>query len=781
MNRTPKTPPGTGPRPWSRSSGAAARLLVGLRWPILLGWPALAVALLVGLPPLATGGGGLSDITSSDNPALLAERRSTQDFGFPLLTRTVMVQHDPAGLPESARRATVDHAIELSRQQGRGPVQAALPVVGDVADGMRLPAVRREGTTAITYLFPRPDQGFDDATRGAQQYAAGFDRQADRVVGVTGTVPARSEQVRLVGSALRLIEVVSLTAVLLIVGLAFGSLLAPLLTLATAAVSFVLVTRLSGVLAERQGLSIPADLEPLMVALMLGVTTDYVVYYLSGMRAELAEGRGRVEGARRTTAMFGPIVLVAGVTVAAGVATLLVARSPAVRAFGPAMALTVLMALVVAVTLVPAAMAVLGRIAFWPTRPERDRAAAFGGRIRRGLVHVLRNRLGALLVAAACLVGLVLVAGPVRDLRVGLPFVAALPGDSEAARAATAAEQGFVPGVIAPTLVHLRRDPRTVLDPAALARFEDLLGRQPHVAGVLGPREDRAVSLVAGRDAGVFVRPDATAARLLLVLDVDPLDATAISAVERLQQRLPRLADQAGLTGVLPVLAGDTAAVAAVIEQSNRDMVAILVAALLVNLLILMVFLRALVAPLFLLGCTVLSAAATLGLTVLVFQTWLGHPGVTFFVPLAAGVLLVALGSDYNLFAIGHVFAEARRRPLREAMLSALPRSSGAITTAGFALAASLSTLALVPLRQFRELAFALVVGILVDALVVRTLLAPSLLTLFGRFSGWPGHRLDPVPQPDPASTDEAAPVGPEAGAPPEPWPAPPARPAAPG
>ena len=92
-------------------------------------------------------------------------------------------------------------------------------------------------------------------------------------------------------------------------------------------------------------------------------------------------------------------------------------------------------------------------------------------------------------------------------------------------------------------------------------------------------------------------------------------------------------------------------------------------------------------------------------------------------------------------------------------MKSALPRSSSAITIAGLALAASLGTLALVPLRQFRELAFALVVGILIEALVVRTLLAPSLLTLFGRVSGWPGHRLDPPPvsveRQEPASSPE--------------------------
>jgi RND superfamily putative drug exporter len=243
-----------------------------------------------------------------------------------------------------------------------------------------------------------------------------------------------------------------------------------------------------------------------------------------------------------------------------------------------------------------------------------------------------------------------------------------------------------------------------------------------------------------------------------VVLDVDPLDATAVDAVDQLQDRLPGLLRQAGLGGAKASVAGDSAAVAAIVHESERDLTAILLAALLVNLLVLAVVLRALVAPLLLLACTVLSVAATLGLTVWLFQIKLGHPGLTFFVPLAAGVLLVALGSDYNLFAVGHIWQEARRRSLREAMLVALPRSSSAITTAGLALAASLGALALVPLRQFAELAFALVVGILLDTYLVRTLLVPALLTVVGPAAGWPGRRLQ-APFDDGAAPSERVPT----------------------
>jgi RND superfamily putative drug exporter len=704
---------------------------------VVLGWIALAAFGLT-LPGLSPQSGDIADITSIDNPALAVEQRSAQEFGFPLLTRSLMVQYDRAGLPDTAVRSAVDHAEAVARADGRGPVAAAVPVPNDG----RIPGVRQTGTGIVTYLYPHRDDSFSETVKGAEAYRAGFNRPDDKVVGVTGTVPARAEQMRILNSKLRTMEIASLAAVLLIIGLAFRSPVAPLLTLATGSLSFLFVTRIAGLLSQRQGWHIPTDLEPLMVALTFGITTDYVAYFLSGMRAELAEGRGRLEAARRATATFGPIVAVAGITVVAGVSSLWLARSPAIRAFGPALAITVLVSVLVAVTLIPAAMAIVGG----RLRPKSGRARQ-GGVARRGLVHLVRWPITAILVAAMCLVGLAALTPAVRGLHAGLPFIASLPHDTEVSRAARAAAEAFPAGVTAPTMLEIHPAPAVSTSTQSIVRLEAVLRQQPHVAVVVGPGAEATVNQLAGREPFVFVSPDGGAVRYLLLLDTDPLDATAVRAVNDLDERLPRLLDEAGLSAKTPYgLGGDTAAVSAVISQTTRDLLVVLVAALLINLLIMMAFLRAVVAPVFLLGCTVLSAAATLGLTVLVFQDHLGHPGITFFVPLAAGVLLMSLGSDYNLFAVGHVWEEARRRRLSDAMRSALPRSSSAITIAGIALAASLGTLALVPLRQFQELAFALVVGILIEALVVRTLLAPALLTLFGRFSGWPGHRLDPPP-----------------------------------
>ena len=174
----------------------------------------------------------------------------------------------------------------------------------------------------------------------------------------------------------------------------------------------------------------------------------------------------------------------------------------------------------------------------------------------------------------------------------------------------------------------------------------------------------------------------------------------------------------------------------------RSDLVRVVLAVLAVNLILLMLFLRALIAPVLLVASGALSVAAALGITTWMFQTVLGYHELTYYVPFAAGVLLVSLGSDYNVFVAGRVWQEARVRPLRDALRLAPARTTAAIRTAGITLATSFALLAIVDVRAFRELAFAMAVGILLETFVVRPFLVPALLSLFGELSGWPGGRL---------------------------------------
>jgi len=174
-----------------------------------------------------------------------------------------------------------------------------------------------------------------------------------------------------------------------------------------------------------------------------------------------------------------------------------------------------------------------------------------------------------------------------------------------------------------------------------------------------------------------------------------------------------------------------------------------------VTLLLLLLFLCALLAPVYLLAASLLAVLATLGLTVAICDAVLGSPDLVYFVPFAAGVLLVSLGSDYNVFVVGRIWEAARSLPARDAVAVAAPRASGAITTAGIALAASFGLLAVIPLEQFRQMAIIMAVGVMLDTIIVRSLLVPSLVALSGRAGMWPGRQRTREPaRPAPQLSD---------------------------
>ena len=369
-------------------------------------------------------------------------------------------------------------------------------------------------------------------------------------------------------------------------------------------------------------------------------------------------------------------------------------------------------------------------------RRTRRLAAATRTRTWRLLIaRVAATRPVALAIAVTCVAVLGVLAMGTRNTKLGLGFVTGLPKGNEVHRAADAAGRGFAPGVLAPTEIDLAQ--AGIAERAdALARFEDLLAREPGVARVIGPREQPPPA------PPVMITRDGGAARLAVVFDSDPTGATAIDRLDALRDRLPALLRESGLGAPQVPIGGETAVAHETVDGVLHDLRRIGLVALAVNLLLLMLFLRALIAPLYLMAASVLGLAASLGITTFVFQTVLGHEDLTYYVPFAAAVLLVALGSDYNVFVAGRIWEEARWMRLREAISVATPAAAKAVTVAGIALAASFALLVAVPLLSFREFAFVMAVGVLIDTFVVRSLLVPALTSLFGEASWWPGRRL---------------------------------------
>jgi RND superfamily putative drug exporter len=366
---------------------------------------------------------------------------------------------------------------------------------------------------------------------------------------------------------------------------------------------------------------------------------------------------------------------------------------------------------------------------------SRRHARADSGRVLpRLFARMMTARPFAALLALVCVGLLVLAASGAQSTRLGVSFIPSLPRDSEARRAADAAARGFVPGVVSPTDVVVEQG-RIGGRPAQLAALQRLIARTPGVAAVLGPAQSGGSPLASG-----VISRDGGAVRYAVLLSREPTGPDAIDTVRRLEDRMPALTREAGLpAGARLSYAGDTALASETVDSIVVDMRRVVVATALVTFVLLALFLRALVAPLLLLAGSVLALAGSFGLSSLLLAGGSGRAELIYYVPLVAAVLLVGLGSDYNVFIAGRIREEARRRRLREAIAVAAPSASRAITVAGITLASTFALLAIVPLRPFRELALLMTIGVLIDALIVRPVLVPALIAVAGRFAWWPG------------------------------------------
>ena len=717
-----------------------AVLLCRARWLVLAFWIAATASALIWLPPIGgNGDAALGTLAPRHASAIQAEAESATAFGFPLLSRTVIVQRDPNGLSAAQQLRAVRLAAELTAHKLRGykDILGALTV----SNALGGPPFSREHSTAVlTYLFFTPHDSAGRRTTIArrlvrQQVSA----PAHGVAGVTGEAPAHVEQYEVIKRHLGAVELATVLLVACVLGIRFRSVGAPLLALAAVGVSFVLATRGIAWLGQVLNLAVPQEVEPVMVVLILGVVTDYAVFFLSRFRGFLDAGQSRLAAAEQTTLTVSPIVLVAGLTVAAATAALLIAHLAFFRTFGPGLAETVLICLAVVLTLIPAALACFGAALFWPRVPKRPRGAARARASQARASTISFACQHPWTAVLACLVVIAAGASGLYALRLSNPVVKGLPATASARSAYRAATRAFAPGALSPTVVVVngrgiakRRE--------ALARLQSLIAAQPGIALVVGPGDNPLrISFHAA------LAKDGNAARYFVVLNTDPLGAQAISTVRHLQGRMSALLRSAGLPNAKAVYAGDTALSAETINDTLSDLRRTAPAALVAMLVILIIYLRAIVAPLYLIAASMLSFAAALGIGVYVFQGLLGEGGLAFFVPFVAAVLLISLGSDYNVYLIGNIWQEAGRRKLSEAVPIAATRSSRAITLAGLILAASFAVLAIIPLEEFRQIALIMTVGLLIDAMLVRPILVPALVTIVGSRSSWPGRRLDPA------------------------------------
>ena len=462
-------------------------------------------------------------------------------------------------------------------------------------------------------------------------------------------------------------------------------------------------------LAEYAGLTVNGMSRAILYVLVFGAGTDYALLLIARYREELRNHEDRHEAMAFALRRAAPAIIASAATVSLGMLCLLVAELNSTAGLGPVCAVGVLVCLVVMLTLLPALLVICGRWVFWPARPAygSDEPTARGLWSRVGRRIQRRPRavwVSTAVVLLACAAGLL-------TLSTG-----GLYGEDQYTK----------------TFDSITAD--------RIVEAHGLADQSSPLEVVSDPGTTDAVLAAmkkAGFDDAVPVTtPPGTVSVVAAPLTVDPSSQQAYDAV-----RTARDAVHA-VPGAHAMVTGFSASNLDVRSATDRDSEVIIPLVLVVVMIILMLLLRAVVAPLLLMLTVVLSFAAALGLSSLLFDKVFGFAGADPSFPLYVFVFLVALGIDYNIFLMTRVREETAEHGTRRGSLVALSATGGVITSAGIVLAATFAVLSTLPFVAFIEVGVAVAIGVMLDTIVVRSVLVTALNLDLGRRIWWPS-RLD--------------------------------------
>ncbi|MFF0205392.1 MMPL family transporter [Streptomyces sp. NPDC005017] len=685
-----------------------AHLVCGRRakWVVLVLW----LILLFLTAPFASK---LADAQDNDAASWLpGSAESTQvleaskDFRPEQIPAVVIYARD-SGLTVEDRARIQDDVAQLKQLTAHG-------IIGDETRG---PVYDREVAPRAAQVYvpiTMDEQGWDriaPAVDSIRDVVGESDGMQVHITGPGGTSADFSEAFEGIDSTLLLAAMGVVIVMLLITYRSPTLLLVPLVAVIAALFTAQAVIYF---LAEHAGLTVNGQSAGILTVLVFGAGTDYALLLVARYREELRRHEDRHEAMALALHRAGPAVIASGATVVLSMLVLLAAEMNSTRGLGPVAAIGVAVALVAMMTLFPALLVIFGRWIFWPVIPhlgapnphERGVWAKMGRRmsVRPRMVWVITA-----LVLAVCSLGLI-------QLRAeGISNADAFTGKPDSITGQEISEEYFPAG---------SGDPLVIISNEAQARQVGLA-----VAGTEG-----VVPTSLGLPPGT--KPVHEGKVLFEATMTDPADSEAAKqTVERVRDAVHAVPDADAQVG------GGTAALLDMDKATTHDNIVIIPLVLLVVLLILCVLLRALLAPLLLIGTVILSFTAALGISAFAFRYIFDYAGESTDFPLFVFVFLVALGIDYNIFLTTRIREEAMRQGTRQGVVTGLAATGAVITSAGLVLAGTFAALGTLPMVAFAEIGFAVALGVLIDTFIVRSVLVTALFLDVGPKVWWP-HQL---------------------------------------
>ena len=468
--------------------------------------------------------------------------------------------------------------------------------------------------------------------------------------------------------------------------------------------------------ASGLGLSPDGSTSGITSVLVFGAGTNYALLLISRYREEL----GRPVDERPDDAQAGPThrealvvavraaapaIVASNATVVLALLTLLFASAPSNRSLGVQAASGLVVAAIFVLIVLPPLLALCGKRLFWPFIPKAGATPLTESGVWHRIADAVARKPAR--VAVASLAGLAVLASALLATPIGLTQTEQFRVQAESVTGYQTLAAHFPSGLTDPT--------RVIASTAKSGAVQRAITDTPGV--------------VSATPAG---QSPTGLSQWSVVINAEPASDEAFKTIDALRDSV-HTADRTALVGGSDAQARDIASAA------QRDRLVVIPAILAVVLAVLYLLLRSALAPLVLVGVTVLSALAALGLGGWASVHVFGFPALDNSTPLFAFLFLVALGVDYTIFLVTRAREETPEFGTRQGIVRAVSATGAVITSAGVVLAAVFCVLGVLPLIVLTQLGIIVGLGILLDTFLVRTVIIPALFTLFGPRIWWPG------------------------------------------
>jgi putative drug exporter of the RND superfamily len=704
------------PRPGGGPFAALGRLVTGHPWLVIAVWIIAAVAIVATAPALPTTTNEASFLPSHYE-SIRAQNLQNQAFpqaGNVDAAAAIIVfarsDHGRLTAADKAKVASVASTLNAKHIKNIVSVTAGPPspngLVQTAYVAMSNDLVNGSGTQAADAIkVLRAD--IKPLVSGAGLYE-----------GVTGAAAQQLDSQQSGNKAEEIVLLATLVLILVLLLIIFRSPIIALMPIITIAIVSEVAQGLIADVNSALNLNADSQTTVILIVVLFGIGTDYILFLMFRYRERLRAGDTPKQAVATAVERVGEVIASAASVVIVAFLALLLSSLSIFRSLGPTLAIAVAVTLIAALTLIPAVVTLLGTHVFWPSKswqrePKGARFAAIG------------RSLGKRPAVFAGVSGLVLVVLALGALSFKPTFdlsSAGIPGNAESEVALTVLERGLPPGATEPTQVYLHATSGT-LSAAEIAGYGTKLKTMDGVGAV----------------APAALSADKATAEYTVTLKVDPESTTAVNTVKN---GLRPQAHAAAPPGTYALVGGTTAVFADIQAAMNHDYSIVFPVAALIILVILMLLLRSLVAPWYLMVSVGLGFGATLGATVLVFQTLAGQAGLVFLLPVYMYLFVVALGTDYNILMIARLREQARSGiPPRQAAADAVRHAGPAIASAGLILAGTFASLTLAGNSILQQVGFAVAAGIALAAFVMAMFFSPSLTALVGNRAWWPSRQ----------------------------------------